>query len=180
MLTQDFILFFTDGLVSYSAPYGGSRKRPALHDNTYDGTIPKQASEMLTGGIGKLADGIIATRRPSNTKRTPWVGYKGNPIMFFTFNTSRKFQSISFHVLNKEKLFERVNIEISRDGVRYKHIGSYYPTNEARANKGVMEIKVPLNGNAGHYLRCSFELRASWLLLSEIEFDTGEYRFVAL
>lgn len=171
-----------DGLVSYSAPLGEIRKGLSLRDDTYDGYIPFEASEFVFGGIGKLTDGNIASEGPKFDPElkayTQWVGYKKNPIIFFAFNDTRRFSSISFYVLNgntNSLLFEKMGVEMSADGMKYKHIGSYFPNREAKERQGVLQIKVPLNGNVGMYLRCSFDLNGSWLLLTEIEFNTGTY-----
>ena len=153
----------------------------SLQDDTYDGYVPYKATDFVIQGIGKLTDGNIATESPIDGPNaatyTQWVGYKRNPLMFFTFNDTKKFNSISFYVLNEGKkatLFEKVRIEISIDDMKYKHIGSYYPSKEARERQGVLQIKVSLNDNIGSYLRCSFDLNGSWLLITELEFETGK------
>ena len=99
--------------------------------------------------------------------------------MLFAFNATRKFNSISFYVLNegkKIKLFQRVSIEISVDGVEYDHVGSYLSNKEAKDRRGVLQIQISLNENIGSFLRCSFDINDSWLLLTELEFDTGRYQ----
>ena len=177
--TRRFLI--SDGLVEYSAPFGEIRKGMSLEDDTYDGYVPYEATGYVFGGIGKLADGEIATDGPvydTNVKaHTEWVGYRKGPVMLFTFNATKKFNSVSFYVLNKSKnikLFQKVAIEISAVGVKYKHIGSYIPNKEAREKHGVLQIKVSLNEHVGSFLRCSFDINGSWLLLTELEFDTGK------
>jgi len=167
-----------DGLVEYSAPLGEVRKSISLQDDIYDGYMPYKATDYVFGGIGKLTDGQIATGSPAynpNEAYTKWVGYKKKPIMIFIFNATKIFNSVSFYVLNQGKnfkLFEKVTIEISADGKKYKHVESYVPSKEAKAEQGVLQIKVPLDGNFGSFLRCTFDLNASWLLLTELEFNT--------
>eukprot|EP00795_Rhopilema_esculentum_P014050 gene14050-5033_t len=167
-----------DGLVSYSGPLGEIRKGISLQDDTYDGYTPLETSGMLFGGIGKLTDGVVPAKGPAYESRTnlytEWVGYKSNPIVLFTFNNSRKFNSISFHVLNKNnfKLFEKVSVEVSGDSVEFISTGNFYPTAQGKNEQGILQIKVSLNGNIGRFLKCSFYLRRSWLLIGEIEFDS--------
>lgn len=179
LIFEDLCISLVDGVVSYSAPLGEVRKGLSLQDDTYDGYIPFKASEFVFGGIGKLMDGNIAEEGPifrPDMTYTKWVGYKSNPMIMFTFNDTKTFSSISFYVMNKNKnlkLFEKVSIEISTDGTNYNHVGSYYPSTEAKGREGILQIKVSLNDNIGMYLRCSFDLQDSWLLLTEIEFDTG-------
>ena len=160
---------------------GEVRKGISLQDDIYDGYMPYKATDYVFGGIGKLTDGQIATQSPvynPSEAYTKWVGYKMKPIMIFTFNATKIFNSVSLYALNQGqniRLFEKVTIEISADGKKYKHVGSYLPSIEAKNEQGVLQVKVPLNGIVGSFLRCSFDLNSSWLLLTELEFNTGEY-----
>ncbi|TNF64684.1 MAG: VPLPA-CTERM sorting domain-containing protein [Rhodobacteraceae bacterium] len=89
--------------VSYSIPNGNTGTY-TYFDDSYDapGAPIASVGALLTGGLGDLTDGIIATGNWNSTGSqagaTPYVGWFGrDPVLTFAFDRAYDFTSVTFH-----------------------------------------------------------------------------------
>ena len=149
---------------------------------------------MLYDGLGQLIDGVLGRNVPWNETANPkwfdWIGWLDEvtvrPTVTFQFSSLRKFSIARFHILNhpgqQEKLlFSKVVISFSKDGEYFAWKTIYEPSMGTRTgmeNKAFW-IRVLLAGNVGKYVTCDFMYYGWWVLISEIEFESGAFNFSA-
>lgn len=187
-------LISADGLISYRISQGNLRKnRPgwkSLRDNGYDGTRLAFGTKIgvLYRGLGQLTDGVIGRNADWNDTGNPnwidWIGWQdsltADPTVTFEFSSLRKFSSVRFHILNlpgvhEKMLFSKVVLSFSRDGEYFAWKTIYEPSMAKRTgmcNKAFW-IEVNLDENIGKHMTCDFLYYGRWVLISEVEFESG-------
>lgn len=181
-------------MISYRISQGNLRKnRPgwkSLRDNGYDGTRLAFGTKIgvLYHGLGQLTDGVIGRNADWNDTGNPnwidWIGWQDSltddPTVTFEFSSLRKFSSVRFHILNlpgyhEKMLFSKVVLSFSRDGEYFAWKTIYEPSMAKRTamSNRAFWIEVNLDGNIGRYVTCDFLYYGWWVLISEVEFESG-------
>ena len=196
-----YLLLSSDGLISYRISQGNLRKNMPgwkyLRDNGYDGTRLSFGTKVgvLYHGLGQLTDGVIGRNADwndtGNINWIDWIGWQdsltADPTVTFEFSSLRKFSCVRFHVLNlpghhEKMLFSKVVLSFSRDGEYFAWKTIFEPSMGKRTalSNRAFWIKVNLDGNIGKYVTCDFLYYGWWVLISEVEFESGnlfEFRF---
>jgi len=189
------------GLVSYTVD------RPTLEKNewsenmddvSFDGAMD---GHQMTKGLGQLTDGIVIDNRTSsNATRfgSSWIGWKRNGTtgrleILFEFHTARQFQSLTFY-LGRTRLAQSKNSGLNSCTVNFASEGSSAWAGKAiRTDVGsvggvgaVYNVTIDLRRRVGRWLNVELEFNSTWLLLSEVTFNsdtadvntTEDYSFV--
>ena len=159
-----------------------------MNDATYDGTVEHYGRRfgVLHGGLGQLTDGEVGGDAYwldiGNGKNFEWVGWydliNAKPSLLFEFDKPRRFHKIFFHGNNRPgnvKLFRSLAVAFSNDGLYFSKKFVFYPSHSMTRYKNQSTwIEVDLHGHVGKYLNCEFEYEGKWIVLSEVEFETGK------
>lgn len=186
--------YFLDGLISYRISQGNLRaNKPgwsSLRDKGYDGTRLAFGAKVgvLYDGLGQLADGVMGHFAEWNDTGNPewidWIGWQdtvtAEPTVTFEFSSLRRFSSVRFHILNlpglhEKMLFSKVVLSFSKDGEYFAWKTIYEPSmakRTAMCNKAFW-IVVNLEGHVGKDVTCDFQYYGWWVLISEVEFESG-------
>ncbi|NXW92216.1 DDR2 protein, partial [Alopecoenas beccarii] len=183
-----------DGLASYSIPEGGTIAAPGfsivyLNDSTYDGY---QERRHLYGGLGQLTDGVLGLDDFTQSHQyRVWPGYDyvgwknesfstGSVEMEFQFDRPRNFTSMKVHCNNMfskgVKIFQKVECLF-----KPRLIADWEPEPVGVAtvlddkNPSARFVTVPLNQRVGKAILCRFYFADTWMMMSEISFQSGEY-----
>ena len=193
--SNEYNLFISlDGLISYRISQGNLRKNmpgwKSLRDNGYDGTRLAFGTKVgvLYHGLGQLTDGVIGRNADwndtGNLNWIDWIGWQdsltADPSVTFEFSSLRKFSCVRFHVLslpghNEKMLFSKVVLSFSRDGEYFAWKTIFEPsmTKRTAMSNRAFWIKVNLEGNIGKHVTCEFFYYGWWVLISEVEFESG-------
>ncbi|XP_077160931.1 discoidin domain-containing receptor 2-like isoform X1 [Paroedura picta] len=182
-----------DGLESYSMPEGGIITGPGhpivyLNDSTYDGY---QERKLLHGGLGQLTDGVLGLDDFTKSHQyRVWPGYdyvgwrndsfnNGAVEMEFQFDQQRNFTSMKIHCNNMfskgVKIFQRVECFF-----KPRLIAEWEPepvgvdTVLDDKNPSARFVTVPLNQRVGKAILCHFYFADSWMMISEISFQSAD------
>ncbi|XP_009864073.1 PREDICTED: discoidin domain-containing receptor 2-like isoform X2 [Apaloderma vittatum] len=182
-----------DGLASYSIPEGGTIAAPGfpivyLNDSTYDGY---QERRHLYGGLGQLTDGVLGLDDFTQSHQyRVWPGYDyvgwknesfstGSVEMEFQFDRPRNFTSMKVHCNNMfskgVKIFQKVECLF-----KPRLIADWEPEPVGVAtvlddkNPSARFVTVPLNQRVGKAILCRFYFADTWMMMSEISFQSGE------
>ena len=158
-------------------------------DFTYDGVVDHS---YLSGGLGQLTDGETTgeknfrlTSANTPTKGYEWVGWRNDstsgegPIdILFKFDTVRNFSSVIIHCNN----FFSKNVRVFKSAVMYFSIGGeFYLTDPVTFHfqrDTVMdynhEVVIDLKHNIGQYVKMKLFFDAKWMMISEVQFISGE------
>ena len=184
----------TDGLISYYSTQGnvrGANKTEVImNDATYDGAAQfiGRRNGLLEGGLGQLTDGDVGGNAfwydLGNGRSFEWVGWfdvkNARPAILFDFDSPRKFQKIRLHGKNRPgnvKIFRNLLVAFSMDGQYFSRKFVFHPSSVMRVKRNQsMWIEVDLRGHVGKYLNCEFSYDGKWIVLSEIEFESGKNR----
>ena len=162
-----------------------------LIDFTYDG---KNTQGYLTGGLGQLTDGQTGQ---TNFRLDPqglgykgyeWVGWKNDTVdkgpveIIFKFENVRNFTSLRLHCNN---MFTK-DIRVFKRALIYFSIGGKYYTSTPIEYKYMRDILIefarpviiPLFQKTAQYVKLQLFYDARWILISEVEFTSGELRTV--
>ncbi|XP_076001027.1 discoidin domain-containing receptor 2-like [Genypterus blacodes] len=177
-----------DGLVSYSVPDGHQMIYRGMdvyfNDSVYDGAL----AERLTKGLGQLTDGTwgLDDFLHSHTY-SMWPGYdyvgwtnksfpKGYVELTFDFDHVRNFTSMKVHCNN---MFSR-GVRMFKQAACYFRSGSDWETDPVsfrstvdRVSQSARFVTVPLGDRTASSIRCRFYFADSWMLFSEIAFQSG-------
>jgi discoidin domain receptor family member 2 len=107
--------------------------------------------------------------------------------MSFRFDGLRNFTSVTLHCNNMYsrdvRVFRSAHPAVSRDGITFTPVEPYVtaPVTEpsgggrsgATSPEAVRDVTVPLHGAIGRYVRLKLEFNARWMLISEVEFNSG-------
>uniref|UniRef100_K7FA64 receptor protein-tyrosine kinase n=1 Tax=Pelodiscus sinensis TaxID=13735 RepID=K7FA64_PELSI len=172
-----------DGLASYSIPEGGTIAAPGspivyLNDSTYDGF---QERRHLYGGLGQLTDGVLGLDDFTQSHQyRVWPGYDyigwknesfsaGFVEMEFQFDRQRNFTSMKVHCNNMfpkgVKIFHKADCEWEPDPVGVSTILD-------DKNPSARFVTIPLNQRVGKAVLCRFHFADTWLMISEISFQS--------
>ncbi|XP_068716400.1 discoidin domain-containing receptor tyrosine kinase B-like [Montipora capricornis] len=182
-----------DGLVSYRISQGNLRKNnlgwSSLRDKGYDGNRLSFGATrgLLYNGLGQLTDGMTGYMADWNDTGNPnwidWIGWQDiktpQPTVTFVFSSLRRFSRVRFHTLSlpgqhEKMLFSKVILSFSKDGEYFSWKTIYEPsmtTRSSRSNRAFW-IEVNLDGHVGKYVTCDFQYYGSWVLISEVEFES--------
>ncbi|XP_049762507.1 discoidin domain-containing receptor 2-like isoform X1 [Schistocerca cancellata] len=174
----------TEGLLSYSVAQGAR----GFTDRLYDG---REAAGHLSAGLGTLSDGRKAHELLSSLNPTQgdadhgWVGWRndtpgmeGSPVeMLFEFDHVRNFSAVHLHANNQfskdvqvfshAKAFVSVSEQqhMSTEPVAFSYVADLLMDNPR-------DVTVKLHHRIGRFLRLQLYFAASWILLSEVSFDS--------
>ncbi|WKY05567.1 hypothetical protein Q1695_006067 [Nippostrongylus brasiliensis] len=167
---------YEDDLLSYSAPIGSITEEGRFVDITYDGHV---SDGTAVGGLGQLSDGIVGEDPEHWPHR--WVGWRkpvdagGYVNLLFAFSKARNFTSISLHAGHsfalKAQVFSRAVISFSMNGVDYSNRMIEYLPRPLSAS-GWVQIPIPHRIASVVQVRIYYPPDSSWLLLSEVQFDS--------
>ncbi|KAE9421224.1 hypothetical protein Angca_004859 [Angiostrongylus cantonensis] len=171
---------YEDPLQSYSAPSTSNRSDGNFLDSTYDGTI---SNGIAVDGLGRLADGIIGADPDHFPHR--WVGWRRSSLkggfvsLLFTFSQPRNFSSVSLHALHSSALgaqaFSRALLLFSFNGADFSSRIVEY-VSQPMISTSWIRIPIPNRIASVVQLRLYFGIGSSWLLLSEVHFESNAYR----
>lgn len=185
------IPFLLDGLVSYKAAQGNIRGQNGtavtMNDVTYDGILEHYGRRfgIVRGGLGQLTDGDVGGNAfwldHGNGKSFEWVGWfdvvNKQPSILFEFDKPRRFNKIYLHGNNRPgnvKVFHNLLVAFSTDGLYFSRKFVFYPSHRmTRLRNQSVWIEVELQGHVGKYLNCEFSYEGKWIVLSEVEFESG-------
>lgn len=156
---------------SYDMPNGGSGTF-TYHDDSYSGGTgnPAVNYSALTGGLGDLTDGTIATQ---NWNSTPglyvgwWSAVVANPQVTFKFDQAYDFTSITAYV-DDSNGFGGVALPSSID---VSGAGNYAIADSASAAPIAFVMNV--TGLTSDTVTLTFNHRSSWVMVSEVQFDAA-------
>jgi len=191
-----FCCLCADGVVAYSVQQGDVRSDDLdFQDFTYDGTV---TDGFLNGGLGQLTDGEEGL---SNFRLDPqlrgkkgfeWVGWKresfpeGLPVKItFRFDQLRNFTSVRLHCNNMfskdVRVFRAMRVQfLPESGDPGSGPGSELPTVSFSYYRDSLieytrEVNIRLSNNVARVVTISLWFDAKWILISEIEFVSGNY-----
>lgn len=162
-----------------------------MNDATYDGKLQHYGRRFATlyGGLGQLTDGEVGGEAfwldVGNGPSFEWLGWydmvNKKPSLLFEFETPRKFKKMLLHGNNRPgnvKVFRNLIVAFSIDNLYYFSYVNFYPSQNLTSQKSKsLWIEVDLKGHVGKYLRLDFSYEGKWIVLSEIEFESGEWTF---
>ncbi|XP_067830092.1 discoidin domain-containing receptor 2-like isoform X2 [Heptranchias perlo] len=180
-----------DGLKSYKAPMGQVMNVSGLpivnlNDSTYDGL---RIARLHYGGLGQLTDGVLGMDdfTKSHELRV-WPGYdyvgwrnstmsRGYVEMEFEFDQLHTFSSMKVHCNNmftrQVKIFKTVDCFFKmRPSAPWDPV--HVSTTMVLDNKNPSSryVTVPLHQRTGQVIRCHFHFADSWMMFSEITFQS--------
>lgn len=129
----------------------------------------------LSGGLGNLTDGVIATQNwnlvENGAGTGPYVGWQranGVPVITFNFLSSFNFNLITLY-LDDSDGFGGVNLPASAR----VQIGAFDQTFTigAQANPAPKAIPLNLGVQAGSQIILTLNYGAEWVFLSEVKFE---------
>ncbi|XP_025915549.1 discoidin domain-containing receptor 2-like [Apteryx mantelli] len=180
-----------DGLASYSIPEGGTIAAPGfpivyLNDSTYDGYHERR---HLYGGLGQLTDGVLGLDDFTQSHQyRVWPGYDyvgwknesfstGAVEMEFQFDRPRNFTSMKVHCNNMfskgVKIFQKVECLFKPRLIadwESEPVGVATVLDDK--NPSARFVTVPLNQRVGKAILCRFYFADSWMMMSEISFQS--------
>lgn len=182
---------YSEGLLSYSMIQGS----PGFKDRVYDG---REQSNHLSGGLGQLTDGRKAADLAAGLEIAQdheWVGWKndtpdleGRPLeIVFEFDNVRNFSAMHLHVNNQfskgVQVFSHAKVYLSVfDSQRLEPVVFSYVADQLMEHS--RDVTIKLHQRLGRFLRLHLYFAASWLLLSEVSFDSvavsGNFNFSQL
>ncbi len=178
--------------ISYSMTNGGSGSF-VYRDSIYTGTSatgnPNVDYSALSGGLGKLTDGVVGGNNilvpdPTSTggETREWVGWRITGVaqvqIVFDFGQVVSFDSLSLHAANFSP-FGDVTLpglslwDVSDNALTWSNIGSVVPDAAAQANPNSQWVTLsPVGVNAsGRYARLTMSYGPQpWIFASEVRF----------
>ena len=161
-----------------------------LLDFTYDGLID---GGTLTGGLGQLTDGIEGQSNfrldvsTFDTKGYEWVGWRNETAhaqfipLIFKFDAVRNFTKLRIHCNNffsKEvRVFKMARVFFSVGGAHYLDNYLEYVYMRDELMEYARPIVIELNQNVGQYVKVELYFDSKWMLISEMQFVSGEFQF---
>ncbi|XP_059495743.1 discoidin domain-containing receptor 2-like isoform X3 [Stegostoma tigrinum] len=181
-----------DGLKSYRIPMGQMMNVSGLplvnlNDSTYDG---HKIASVHYGGLGQLTDGVLGMDdfTKSHELRV-WPGYDyvgwhnrtmsdGFVEVDFEFERVLTFRSMKVHCNNmfsrQVKIFKSVDCFFkSGPSVSWEPLPVSTTMVLDNKNPSARFVTVPLNHRAAQSIRCHFYFADSWMMFSEITFQSG-------
>lgn len=181
----------SDGVVSYDVPQGQKYGSDLdLVDLTYDGTF----KDILYDGLGQLMDGEEGQANfrldplDHSTKGSKWIGWRndsfpGQPLsIVFKFDAVRNFSMVQIHCNNKfskdVRVFRLANVYFSSEGKVFLNSPSVEYTYARDAQmEYARSIRISLNNNIGQFVKLELYFDDKWIMISEIQFESGNCLF---
>lgn len=182
---------WTDGLMAYSAPEGQMMMSPGhpvanLNDSTYDGVFERR---RLSGGLGQLTDGVVGQDNFLLTYQYhvwhgyDYVGWRNDSLgpgyveMEFVFDRQRNFTYMKVHSNNMfshgVKIFSLVECWFKpRLIANWEPDTVKFHTVLDDRNPSARYVTVPLGRRMGKSIRCHFHFADTWMMFSEISFQS--------
>ena len=178
----------SDGVVLYSMRQGDRRGAEVdLYDFTYDGPV---SDGYLSNGLGQLTDGeeghtnFRLDPQGLGKKGYEWVGWKNDTLdtppieIIFKFNKVRNFTSIKIHSNN---MFSK-DVRVFRMAKLYFSVGGKHFTSEPVSYEYMRDtlmefarqVIIPVPHRTGRYIKMHLYFDARWVMISEVQFESGE------
>nr|XP_021329693.1 discoidin domain-containing receptor 2 [Danio rerio]XP_693702.4 discoidin domain-containing receptor 2 [Danio rerio] len=191
MRVELFGCAWQDGLMAYSSPEGQIMMAPgfpitSLNDSTYDGPLERR---KLSGGLGQLADGVVGlddfveSRQYRLWPGYDYVGWRNDGLgpayveMEFQFDRQRNFTSMKVHSNNMFSMGVKIFSSVSC--VFKLHLISEWESEPVEfhtviddRNPSARYVTVPLKHRSATALRCRFYFADTWMMFSEISFQS--------
>ncbi|XP_041068646.1 discoidin domain-containing receptor 2-like isoform X2 [Carcharodon carcharias] len=181
-----------DGLKSYRIPMGQTMNVSGLplvylNDSTYDG---HRISSIQYGGLGQLTDGVLGVDDFTKSHEL-WVHPGYDYVGWHNSTMSSGFVEIEFEfeqVFVFSSMKVHCNNMFSRQVKIFKSVDCYFKTSSSvpwepehvsttmvldNKNPSARYVTVPLNHRAAQTIRCHFHFADSWMMFSEITFQSG-------
>ncbi|XP_013146480.1 PREDICTED: discoidin domain-containing receptor 2-like isoform X1 [Papilio polytes] len=179
MRVEVYGCYWSVGIVAYSMPKGDKRSNGIeLTDMTYDG----QWGEDLKGGLGQLVDGQYGGDEIREAARnSAWVGWKKEsrpnpPVITFEFDKVREFSAVHFFCNNRfmrdVQVFSEAIITFSIGGRHFQDEPIRYTYVEDSIFENSRNVSIKLHHRIGKWVRIELRFAASWILISEVVFDS--------
>ncbi|CAF1078740.1 unnamed protein product [Didymodactylos carnosus] len=179
MRVEVYGCLFTDGLVSYSMPQG-KMNSSNLGDDSYDG-LYSEKSDLLTGGLGQLSDGIMGSDDISSERGggLPWVGWHNDTHAYITitfeFDYLRQMNRVTIHSNNdfhrQILVFKTCILSFSKDGISFTNALAFHHRRDENFDLA-RPIIIDLKNNIAKFVRMDLYFDSSWILISEVTFDS--------
>lgn len=186
---KEFLLSacFPDGVVWYNMPQGERRSSEIeFRDLTYDGTIE---DNYLRGGMGQLMDGEIGQSsfrqdfQKMGIKGYEWIGWKNDSFtngmveIIFKFDVLRNFSLLILHCSNlvskDMRIFRSALVSFSEYANFFPVPSVDYRHTRDLSVEHVRNVVIPLNNAIGRYVKLELIFDSRWMLISEIQFQSG-------
>ena len=158
-----------------------------LSDFTYDG---RNEDGMLSGGMGQLMDGDEGQHnfrldpQALGVKGYDWVGWRNESMagrqveITFKFDSVRNFTDLRIHSNN---MFGK-DVRVFKTARVYFSIGGKYYLSDPIVFRFMRDILIeyarcviiPLHHRIAQYVKLQLEFDARWMMISEVQFDSGE------
>ena len=188
-----FVLFISDGTVSYNMHQGERRGTEVnLLDVIYDGRVEEH---YLSGGLGQLTDGQMGDsnfrldEKGMGIKGYEWVGWRNethhpkNVEVIFKFDMVRNFTKAMFFCNNffskDVRVFKSVKMWFSIGGELYLSEPVYYRFMRDTLMEFAREVIVPMDHRVGQFIKMEFEFDAKWMMISEVQFLSGKVKRIS-
>lgn len=156
-------------------------------DTTYNGTI---IDGVFKDGTGILTDGKFGPRNSKEEKGKGWVGWSTDSTqaeyidITFEFSGLRKFNNANLtinvdknrtnRVFNKSQIFFSSTKETFSNTSFLQYCPKSYPFKE---NPYIANVTLPLCENTASFIKLRLYFGGKWLLISEVEFDSGRLSY---
>lgn len=154
--------------IAYSMPNGTTGGYP-YHDESYSGTgCVSCNSATLSGGLGDLTDGVIATQSFVTAEAPagpgPYVGWRDtSPTIVFSFASSQAFQGITLY-LDQELAYSVFSPSaVMINGVNYAIT--------APTGSGAFSVTFAPQDLVTNSVSITLTRNGSWTFLSEVAFE---------
>lgn len=148
-----------------------------LIDNTYDGI--RMSNDFLTGGLGKLIDGLKGDDNYKVNKGFEWVAWQADTMnsilpITFQFDEIRNFSKAIFHcnnMFNEDiQVFYSAKIWFSLDGQQWSKmpVDFHYMTDNVLEN--ARDVIIHLHNRVGQFVKFELHFAAKWIMISEVIF----------
>lgn len=177
------------GKINYYDTQDGNDKH--FYDYNYNGTkITRNGTTYLNNGIGKLADGILGSSKPSSILSNEWLGWSSatvsTPVLIFAFATEQAFYQVYIHCLTSYPftLFRSANISFSNDSSSWTMPVTYYVNKSSTIASDAFFITFKLHNQTGRFIKLNltYDKANTWMALSEVWFMAatvnGKYNFI--
>ncbi len=143
-------------------------------DDSYTGAGNKQVNgAALTGGLGDLTDGIVASDNwqfveSPRGPHGPYVGWRSNPLITFKFSQAHAFDSVNIHFDDADYGGVSAPLSVIIDGT------GYAITDPAGSDPFWANIDVTSQNLNTDTLHIQFVRGSSWVFASEVGFTAAE------
>lgn len=184
-----------DGIVSYDMRQGDARGEDLdFSDFLYDGF---QKNGHLSDGLGQLTDkrtGHSNFRQDFNgtgRRGFEWVGWRRRGAtqqsdrieIRFRFDVVRNFTGVRIHANNMfsrdVRLFSSAELHFSVGGSHFDQFQPAIRSIQSRddVDEDARYVTITIDGYAARFVNLVLHFDARWLMISEVEFTSGEPRF---